>query len=150
MTSQTRARAASSSKALPPITVTDRDRERLLRCIERASAGRSVEAAEALEAEIFRARVVASEQVPDDVVTMNSRVVFEDVRAGARRAITLAYPADADADAGRVSVLAPIGSALLGLRVGDEIDWDLPGGRTATLRVVEVTFQPEAAGRFDL
>lgn len=140
-------RAEKRARALPPpITVTDRDFHRLSRCIE-LEAG---DAVEALEAELSRARVVPSEQIPPDVVTMNSRLVFEDVATRGRRAITLVYPRDANTSEGCISVLAPIGSALLGLQVGDEVDRDLPGGRTTTLRVVAITFQPEAAGLHDL
>ena len=60
--------------------------------------------------------------------------------------LTLVYPRDADPDAHQVSIFAPVGSALLGLRVGDAIDWPMPGGRTARLHVLAVRYQPEAAG----
>lgn len=134
--------ASIAERALPSITVSDRDLERLTRCIEQYSDGRLAAQAEALEIELARARVVPAAEVPDDVVTMSSRLVVEDVRNGGRRAITLVFPEEADSDTGKVSVLAPMGSAVLGLRVGDEIDWDLPGGRTARFRIVEVSFQP--------
>lgn len=137
----------TNDRALPSITVTDRDVERLSRCIEQYSDGRLAAQAEALEIELARATVVPAAEVPSDVVTMSSRLVVEDVRNGGRRAITLVFPEEADSDTGKVSVLAPMGSAVLGLRVGDEIDWDLPGGRTARFRIVEVSFQPEGDER---
>jgi regulator of nucleoside diphosphate kinase len=80
---------------------------------------------------------------------MNSDVVYEDVETGARRSVRVVYPKDSDAASGRVSVLAPIGAALLGLRVGQEIDWRVPTG-VKRIRVAEVRYQPEAAGRLDL
>ncbi len=99
-----------------------------------------------LLSELERADVVASRDVPPDVVTMNSRVVFEDVTRGTTTEITIVFPHDADAQRGRVSVLAPVGTALLGLAQGDSIVWPFPDGSSRCLRVVEVTFQPEADG----
>jgi regulator of nucleoside diphosphate kinase len=93
-----------------------------------------------------RAVVVPRNEIPNDVVTMNSRVIFEIESTGERREITLVYPKDADIDSGKISVLVPIGTALLGLRVGQSIDWELPNGRKQRYRIVEVPFQPEAAG----
>lgn len=136
----------TDEKVLPPIMVTAKDSERLYRCIETFSDGRLAAQADSLEAELSRARVVSETELPEDVVTMSSRLVVEDVKTGGRRTITLVYPEQADSDAGCVSVLAPMGSAVLGLRVGDEIDWDLPGGRSARFRILEVSYQPEAAG----
>lgn len=99
--------------------------------------------------ELNRAQVVAPEEVPPDVVTMNSKVRLVDLDQGTTHEYTLAYPQDADFSAGRISIVAPIGAALLGYRVGDVIEWEVPAGRRR-LRVEEVLFQPEAAGRFDL
>ncbi len=135
---------------LPSITVTDKDLERLSRCVETFSDGRLAEQADRLEAELSRATVVPAAEIAPDIVTMSSRLVVEDVKNGGRRAITLVYPQEADSDTGRVSVLAPMGSAVLGLRVGDEIDWDLPGGRSARFRIVEVSYQPEADAEAEL
>lgn len=129
----------------PPIVVTRLDLGRLERLI---GAGESP-AIERLEAELGRAEIVEPRDVPGDVVTMNSDVLYEDLASGTRRTVRLVYPADADAALGRVSVLAPIGSALLGLRVGQQIDWPTPGG-LRRVRVVRVQYQPERAGDFDL
>ena len=76
---------------------------------------------------------------------MNSRVVFEDETSGERREVTLVYPGRADIGAGMISVLTPVGTALLGLRVGQSIDWEV-GGHPQRYRIVDVPYQPEAAG----
>ena len=78
------------------------------------------------------------EEMPADVVTMHSLVRFVDEDNGEEQTVTLVYPFEADAALGRVSVLAPIGTALLGLRVGQRIDWQVPSGGTRRLRVVQV------------
>ena len=127
---------------LPQIYLTQNDMDRLLKLVEPQSGKRF----EKLESELVRANVVSREEIPEDIVTMNSRVIFENETTGERREITLVYPGSADIDAGKVSVLVPVGTALLGLRVGQSIDWELPGGETQRYRIVEVPFQPEAAG----
>lgn len=133
-----------------PLLVTETDLERLQRVIELHSGGRNAELVEMLDHELARAQVTSSQDVPPDVVTMNSTVVYEDQETGTRREVTLCYPQDARSDEGRVSVIAPIGSALLGLSVGQSIKWPVPGGRTRTLRIVAVPYQPEASGHFHL
>lgn|SRR5215217_1885086 len=102
-----------------------------------------------LERELGRANVVAPDQVPQTVITMNSRVIVTDLAAGEQRELTLVFPAAANIDAGMVSVLAPLGTALLGSQEGSELSWNTPRGERH-LRVERVVFQPEAAGRFDL
>ena len=101
--------------------------------------------AQLLEQELARARVVEDDRIPADVVTMNSRVVCQDEDSGARHELELVYPHESDLERHRVSVLAPVGAALLGLAVGNTIAWPMPGGRTARVRVVSLPFQPEAA-----
>jgi regulator of nucleoside diphosphate kinase len=101
---------------------------------------------DALRDELERAEIVEPESVPATVVTMNSSVRFLDEESGRESEITLVYPAFADIEANRISVLAPVGAALLGLSVGDSIDWPMPNSRTRSLKVVAVTYQPEAAG----
>ncbi len=132
------------------IVVTRQDMERLRALIDGVASERNREAAEALESELAHARLVEPDQIPHDVVTMNSQVRFVDENTGVERQITLVYPRDAAPEQGKVSVLAPVGAALIGLRTGDTIDWPLPGGRAKRLRIVEVMWQPEAAGRHDL
>jgi regulator of nucleoside diphosphate kinase len=94
-------------------------------------------AAEQLSAELDRATIVEQGALPADVVAMNTDVIFEDCDTLERRRVRLVYPKDADAERGRISVLAPIGSALLGLRVGQTISWHVPRG-TRRIRVTEV------------
>jgi regulator of nucleoside diphosphate kinase len=103
-----------------------------------------------LQEEIGRAQVLPQTAIPPDIVTMNSRVKILDASSGQIKELTLVYPKDANPDAGRVSVLAPIGSALLGLRIGQTIDWPLPGGRIKRITPVELCYQPESAGDFHL
>jgi regulator of nucleoside diphosphate kinase len=99
---------------------------------------------EALRDELERALVLEPDEVPRDVVTMNTRVRVVDVKSGDQRELTLVFPADADVSARRISVLAPLGTAILGYREGDEIEWAMPGG-VRRLRVEEV-FQPSEIG----
>ena len=77
---------------------------------------------------------------------MNSRVLFENETTGERREITLVYPGMTDIDNGKISILVPVGTALLGLRVGQSIEWELPSGDRQRYRIVGVPYQPEAAG----
>jgi regulator of nucleoside diphosphate kinase len=126
----------------PQIHLTQTDMDRLLELID-AYPGKRFEK---LESELLRAKVVSREKIPRDVVTMNSRVLFENETTGERREVTLVYPGMADIDAGRISILVPVGTALLGLRKGQSIDWELPSGERQRYRIVGVPYQPEAAG----
>jgi len=119
------------------ILVSTTDLDRLERLIEQNQDGRNAAQAELLEQELHRAVVLSPEQLPADVVSMNSTVVFEDEESHVRRQVTLCYPADAKGHDARVSVLAPVGSALLGLSVGQSIDWEVPSGRRR-FRIVAV------------
>lgn len=125
----------------PSIYLTQEDQDRLFQLLEAHPGGRF----EKLEGELLRAAIVPQDEMPKDVVTMNSRVVFENETTGERREITLVYPGEADIDAGKISVMVPVGTALLGLRVGQSIDWELPNGTKQRYRVVAVPFQPETA-----
>jgi regulator of nucleoside diphosphate kinase len=149
-TTRTRRTSAAAESFRPPLTITDRDRALLERCITRALHARAHAEAEELEAELARAHIVDVARVPADVVTLNTTLVVVDADTNTRRIITVVLPEQADVERGRVSVLAPIGAAVIGLRLGDEIDWMLPNGRAARLRVGEIILQPEAvrdAGR---
>ena len=99
-----------------------------------------------LQAELDRADVLPPEQMPPNVVTMNSTVQFSIVETGKELRLTLVYPRDLDGSADKVSIFAPVGSALLGLSVGDELAWPGPGGTAMTVRVTDILFQPERAG----
>ncbi|MCW3478757.1 nucleoside diphosphate kinase regulator [Neisseriaceae bacterium JH1-16] len=130
---------------LPPITVSSLDYDRLTDLIESVSA-REVPGVLALERELERAEVVEPSAMPADVVSMNSRVLVRDTVSGEERELTLVYPRDADFDRGCLSVLAPVGSALLGLAIGQSIVWPLPDGKETRLTVLAIRYQPEAAG----
>lgn len=131
----------------PPIVVSKLDLARLERLVY-ADANKSRPGIEALQDELDRATVVESAEVPPDLVTMNSRVRFVDDATGATSELTLVYP-DAPAAPDTVSVLAPAGAALLGLKAGQSIAWQVPGGRSLRLRILEITHQPEAEGQFN-
>jgi regulator of nucleoside diphosphate kinase len=126
----------------PQIYLTQDDMDRILALVESYPDKRF----EKLENELLRAKVVPRDEIPQDLVTMNSRVIFENETTGERREITLVYPGMADIGAGRISVLVPVGTALLGLRVGQSIDWELPSGETQRFRIVAVPYQPEVPG----
>lgn len=128
------------------IQITSADFQRLSSLVDSRLSSREGGAAEALADELDRAEVVPAERIAGNVVTMNSRVVFEDQASAERREISLVYPQQSDVERGRISVLAPIGTALLGLAVGQAIEWPLPGGQVKRLRIVEVVYQPEGAG----
>ena len=100
----------------------------------------------ALRGELERAEIVAPEEVPSNVITMNSRAELVDLDSHERMEFTLVFPREADIEEGRISVLAPLGTAMLGYHVGDEFEWVVPYGRRR-LRVAAVRFQPEAAVR---
>src|SRR5690606_6337585 len=99
-----------------------------------------------LEGELVRADVREPKDIPPDVVTMNSEVACVDENSGKEFVVRLVYPQDANPSEQRVSVLAPIGAALLGMSVGNSITWPLPGGRETRVRVAAVKYQPEASG----
>jgi RNA polymerase sigma-70 factor, ECF subfamily len=128
---------------LPKVVLSRFDRDRLEQLLEKVGPRRNLDA---LHEEIERAEIVEPEAVPRNVVTMNSVVRFVDEDSDRESEVKLVFPGDADVEVSRISVLAPIGSALLGLSVGDSIDWPLPKGHRRRLRVVAVPYQPEAAG----
>ena len=102
-----------------------------------------------LEEELERAQTVAPHQIPGDVVTMNSQARVRDLNSNNEMVFTLVYPAEADYERGRLSVLAPIGTALLGYRAGDTVEWEVPGG-VRRLKIEQVLYQPEAARDYHL
>jgi regulator of nucleoside diphosphate kinase len=133
-----------SASGLPPsIIVSARDLARLEALLDSPAVSRQP-AATALMDELNRAEVVDDDQVPADVVTMHSEVECEDIASGEQHVLTLVFPSEADVERARVSVLAPVGSALLGLSVGQSIDWQAPGGRPLKLRVTAVRHPVQA------
>lgn len=130
------------------LLITADDLDRLRAMIERAKLRdpRSSARMEALEGELSAARVVASSEVPADVVTLHSQVRLRDLDSGEEMVFTLVLPDEADVDRSRLSVLAPIGTAVLGYRAGDTFYWQVPDG-LRHLRLLEVLYQPEASGQ---
>jgi regulator of nucleoside diphosphate kinase len=112
-------------------------------------AGRDRPSLESLEDELERAHIVEPAAVPRDVVTMNSRVRLTDMGTNGAKIFTLVFPSEAKVEEQKISVLAPIGTAILGYRVGDTVEWHMPGG-ARTLRIEEILYQPEAAGAYHL
>ncbi len=133
------------------IHVTDFDMQRLRQLLEGTKFWneRDRNYLEALEEELDRAITVPSKEIPSDVITMNSEVRVKDMDTGKEMTFRLVFPGEADYERGKLSILAPIGTALIGYRKGDIIEWNVPAG-IRRLRVLEVLYQPEAAGDFHL
>lgn len=140
--------AAPDTGTGKPIHMTVADMQRLMALVRSYRLqGREDPNLDALEAEMERALVMdASLRLPSDVVTLDSRVAVLDLASREERQFTLVLPSKANIDEGRVSVLAPLGLAVLGYRAGDEIEWDVPAGRRRFL-IRRVLHQPEAAAR---
>lgn len=137
--------ASPDTTVTPHITVTSHD----LRRLQDLLTVESTAMAEQLDIELARAKVVGPTEIDRDVVTMNSDVTYEELGTGTRRTVRIVYPRDADAARGWISVLAPMGSALLGLKVGQEMSWRMPSGMRR-VRVLAVPYQPEANGNYEL
>jgi regulator of nucleoside diphosphate kinase len=110
-----------------PITVSDRDANRLRQLVQ-AGERANIENIQRLKTELDRARVVPAAELPASVIAMNSTVELEDLADGEIMTCTLVFPEHADAGAGKVSVLAPLGMAMLGFKAGDEFEWPGPVG----------------------
>jgi regulator of nucleoside diphosphate kinase len=127
------------------IFMTKPDVQRLERLVETrfpaADAG-----VQALEQELERAILVDPEKIARNVVTMNSRVLIQDLDRNSELVVTVVFPSEANAEQNRISVLAPLGTALLGRRVGQRVTFDAPGGGRR-VRIVAIEYQPEAAAR---
>lgn len=127
-----------------PIFVSETDARQLRKLLNLPPSVKSTAEAENfrhLQGELARARVVPDDELPDTVVTLGSEVGLRDAGSGETSAYTVVMPWDADASEGRLSVLAPLGTALLGFRVGDEIEWPVPSG---TIRFRIETVRPPA------
>jgi len=133
------------------IFITEKDRERLQKLINEAKEFHSGSEIylKNLEQELSRAKLIASEKIPHNVVTMNSKVLLKDLDTGENMVYTLVYPPEANLMENKISVLAPVGTAIIGLREKDAIDWKIPDG-LVRLEVEKILYQPEAAGDFDL
>lgn len=130
-------------------TLTELDHVRLLNLLRRDTRGEgSPQQARAIEEFMDASSLVPSREVAPDVVTMNSRVLLQDTQNGQRNTLTLCYPADAEPAVGFVSVLSPVGSALLGLRVGSVARWATPAGDEKAAEILAILFQPESSGDY--
>lgn len=131
----------------PNVVISSRDAERLDVLLE-SLRGRAIPGKVELEEELSRAEVLDPKDMPPTVVTMNSTVKFRVASSKEEFQLTLVYPKDVDETGGTISVLAPVGSALLGLSQGDEIEWPKPGGGVLKVRIEEIVYQPERAGEY--
>ena len=133
-----------------PIHITTQDKQRLEDVLVevQASDPRKHGDLKGLSQELRRAVIVDPKDVFCDVITMNSRAEMRDLETGETVAFTLVFPSEANIDEEKISVLAPIGAGMLGYRVGDEFEWNVPGG-LRRMKVTKVEYQPEAAGDFD-
>jgi len=134
-------------QARPKIYVTTHDYERLYALAEFYQERRRGVVVDFLIDELERAELVPAAELGQKIVTMNSRVRIMDPETGEARSVTLVYPGEEDSETGKVSVLTPLGTALLGLREGDRMEWRTLDGRTKSISVVEVAYQPEAHGQ---
>ena len=130
----------------PEIILTRPDRDRLANIVHAFSARAQAVLVDFLDQEISRARVVDPQEVPRDVATMNSRIVYRDEQSSEEHAVALVYPGEEDSIIGRLSVMSPLGTALLGLREGQTISWTALNGRERRVTLMRVLFQPETAG----
>ncbi|HWQ72030.1 MAG TPA: nucleoside diphosphate kinase regulator [Desulfitobacteriaceae bacterium] len=134
------------------IIITSIDHERLLKLVNQErefGMNKNRKYLRDLEQELNRASIVPSEQIPPGIITMNSRILLRDLDTGEEMTYVLVYPEDASLIEDKISVLAPIGTAILGFREGDIIDWEIPNGKIK-LKVEKILYQPEAAGNFEL
>lgn len=135
------------------IYITEYDLNRLMELLDvglmfRGSMNES-QHLDSLKEELDRAHIFQSKDIPSDVVTMNSRVRLRDMSKEDELVYTLVFPRDADMVKGRISILAPVGTAILGYRVGDIVEWQVPAGKR-NFKIEEVLYQPEAAGDYHL
>jgi regulator of nucleoside diphosphate kinase len=131
----------------PKLIISERDAQRLEQLLSALPANAFPGKAD-LEAELERAEIVESEHIPSTVVTMNSTVRFRVSSSNEEFCLTLVYPKDVGDSGGTISVFAPVGSALLGLSQGDEIEWSRPGGGSLNVRIEEIVYQPERSGEY--
>ncbi|WP_296590801.1 nucleoside diphosphate kinase regulator [Methylophaga sp.] len=131
----------------PDIIISELDYSRIDNLL-RTTAGIATNIKSALLTELERAELVAPEQIPANVVTMNSQVKFSVISTGVTFTLKLVYPKDMDDSGNTISILAPVGSAMLGLKEGDEIDWQDGQGGMLQVRIEAIEYQPERAGEY--
>ena len=133
------------------IHITKYDMDRLTELIDglRLSPKTNQANLDLLEKELYRAVLVDPPNIPRDVITMNSKVIITDTESGEKTTYTLVFPSAANISENKLSIMAPLGMALLGYRTGDIIEWPVPSG-VRKLKVDEIIYQPEAAGDYHL
>ena len=131
------------------IYITNIDRDRIKKILEKMSENSQApdKSVDKLEGELSRAVVVDSQQVPRDVITMNSKALLQ--LNDENIEVSLVYPDDADLSAMKLSIFSPIGTAILGYKEGNTVDWEVPSG-TSKIHIKKILYQPEAAGDYDL
>lgn len=133
------------------ITISTLDYERINKIISKGKSLKTVSEKEtsALSAELEKANVVEPHEIPNNVVTMNSKVKITFLKTGKQVELKLVYPNKADSNKNRISIFSPIAAGLIGYKEGDTIEWMVPSGPTS-IRIDKIIYQPEAAGDFDL
>ncbi|GEO04800.1 prokaryotic transcription elongation factor, GreA/GreB domain protein [Adhaeribacter aerolatus] len=134
---------------MKPIYLTDTDYQRLHHLVKAQRTSTRPQVAAALGKELERAQVVPSEEIPPNVITMNSKVRIKEMKSTTEMEITIVYPKDADLREQKVSILAPVGTAVLGCQVGDEVEWLVPDG-TRIYKIEEVIYQPQSEGELSV
>lgn len=137
----------SKMNTRPKIIISSLDAERLEALLDSLPHG-SFPGKDDLESELARAEIVEPKDIPSTVITMNSTVKFRVESSSEDFTLTLVYPKDMDSSSSKISILAPVGNALIGLSVGDSIEWPKPGGGVLRVRVEEVIYQPERSGEY--
>ena len=132
--------------AQPQIIITEQDLHRLETMLEHQA--KLTPTMQHLENELARAEVVAPQDIPANIVTMNAKVLITIAPATESTEITLVYPHDFKGEKGQVNIVAPIGAAILGLAEGQEIEWPQPDGHTMQVKIEKVIYQPEREGNF--
>ncbi|MDR4504937.1 MAG: nucleoside diphosphate kinase regulator [Candidatus Scalindua sp.] len=133
------------------IYISSFDKERLMSLIENSDNYNNPDKnyLKVLEKELNRGKIVEPKNIPKNVITMNSMVRLKDLDSGEEITYTLVFPDAADSDENKISILAPIGTSLIGYKVGNTIEWEVPAG-LRRLKVEEILYQPEAAGDYQL
>jgi regulator of nucleoside diphosphate kinase len=131
------------------IVITKTDHTRLKQLLDNPVLLHERSSMRDLVTELNRAVIVPPREIPPDIVTMRSRVKIKDRTTNEEAELTLVFPNEANLNDGKISILAPIGTALLGYRVGDVVEWNVPAG-PRSIEILEIMYQPEAAGDYHL
>ena len=137
------------SKKLSYITDNDMRRLKKLIMVAREFGKEGEKYLMDLEGELERGKVVKPQDIPNNIITMHSKIRLRDIDTQEEMIYQLVFPNNANANQGKISILAPIGTALLGYRVGDIVKWKVPAGLTK-LKVEDILYQPEAVGDYQL